>query len=410
MDIISYALSKKGMQQSVSDYLDEHLTNPTNPPLDTSLTIANAAADSKATGDKLSELKEGLNGKIPTMSHKDGTNFINPENISEGYIKDDGTVRIYNNWHNTGYIQLEEGTQYYHSKIYSGYYAFYDADFNAIQTSSAGDLANPFTVPVGAIYGRFSKNGSFDGSEWISTENKEPFAYAEVPTLGEYIKDNFGADNSGKILAVNSEGKATVNGDVLYKTHDPSTNYIDVSKVEKGYINNSGKIVTSSNWHNTGAISLSTGVAYYFHGLYDGSSGYYAFYDENNDVVEVGTSELPNPFTIPNGAIYGRFSKDGTFDGSEWIYTENEAPPECSYIDDSKIFVRKNQGIKNAGKLLAVGENGDVVPISQDTDYASRAVWLIGNLYHEAELIEGKYIYKNGKEQSYTGYYCTPFL
>ena len=60
MDIISYALSKKGMQQSVSDYLDEHLTNPTNPPLDTSLEIAGAAADSKATGDKLSELKEGL--------------------------------------------------------------------------------------------------------------------------------------------------------------------------------------------------------------------------------------------------------------------------------------------------------------------------------------------------------------
>lgn len=61
MDIISYALSKKGMQQSVSDYLDEHLTNPTNPPLDTSLEIAGAAADSKATGDKLSALKEDLN-------------------------------------------------------------------------------------------------------------------------------------------------------------------------------------------------------------------------------------------------------------------------------------------------------------------------------------------------------------
>ena len=68
MDIISYALSKKGMQQSVSDYLDEHLTNPTNPPLDTSLTIANAAADSKATGDKLSELKEGLSDILSRLS------------------------------------------------------------------------------------------------------------------------------------------------------------------------------------------------------------------------------------------------------------------------------------------------------------------------------------------------------
>ena len=61
MDIISYALSKKGMQQSVSDYLDEHLTNPTNPPIDTSLTIAGAAADSKETGSRISDLKEDLN-------------------------------------------------------------------------------------------------------------------------------------------------------------------------------------------------------------------------------------------------------------------------------------------------------------------------------------------------------------
>ena len=61
MDIISYALGKKGMQQSVSDYLDEHLTNPTNPPIDTSLTIAGAAADSKETGSRITDLKEGFN-------------------------------------------------------------------------------------------------------------------------------------------------------------------------------------------------------------------------------------------------------------------------------------------------------------------------------------------------------------
>ena len=64
MDIISYALSKKGMQQSVSDYLDEHLANPTNPPIDTSLTIAGAAADSKATGDKIGTVMSGLSALI----------------------------------------------------------------------------------------------------------------------------------------------------------------------------------------------------------------------------------------------------------------------------------------------------------------------------------------------------------
>lgn len=88
MDIISYALSKKGMQQSVSDYLDEHLTNPTNPPLDTSLTIANAAADSKATGDKLSELKEELTRFetiIPILAGRGKTWAEIKQNVKMGY-------------------------------------------------------------------------------------------------------------------------------------------------------------------------------------------------------------------------------------------------------------------------------------------------------------------------------------
>lgn len=47
--------------ESVTAYLTEHLTNPSNPPIDTSLSIAGAAADAKETGDKISELKEDLN-------------------------------------------------------------------------------------------------------------------------------------------------------------------------------------------------------------------------------------------------------------------------------------------------------------------------------------------------------------
>ena len=79
MDIITLALAKKQIgkdtTKAVSDYLDEHLTNPTNPPLDTSLTIANAAADSKATGDKLSELKEGFNELTSASNNLTNTLF-----------------------------------------------------------------------------------------------------------------------------------------------------------------------------------------------------------------------------------------------------------------------------------------------------------------------------------------------
>lgn len=67
MDIITYALGKKCTQQAVTDYLDEHLTNPTNPPIDTSLTIAGAAADSKETGSRITDLKEGLNSILARL-------------------------------------------------------------------------------------------------------------------------------------------------------------------------------------------------------------------------------------------------------------------------------------------------------------------------------------------------------
>lgn len=46
--------------ESVTAFLTEHITNPSNPPIDTSLSIAGAAADAKKTGDEISQLKSEL--------------------------------------------------------------------------------------------------------------------------------------------------------------------------------------------------------------------------------------------------------------------------------------------------------------------------------------------------------------
>lgn len=73
MDIVTLALCKKevgkGTAEAVSAYLDEHLTNPTDPPIDTSLSIAGAAADAKETGDKITQLKEDLNTVIDATTN-----------------------------------------------------------------------------------------------------------------------------------------------------------------------------------------------------------------------------------------------------------------------------------------------------------------------------------------------------
>lgn len=50
---------------AVSDWLAEHLSTPTTPPLDTSLTIANAAADSKAAGDAVKQVYDALDAISP---------------------------------------------------------------------------------------------------------------------------------------------------------------------------------------------------------------------------------------------------------------------------------------------------------------------------------------------------------
>lgn len=44
----------------ISDWLDDNITNPSNPPIDTSLTVAGAAADAKVTGDEITDLKSAI--------------------------------------------------------------------------------------------------------------------------------------------------------------------------------------------------------------------------------------------------------------------------------------------------------------------------------------------------------------
>lgn len=73
MDIITYALGKSNTQKAVSDYLDEHLTNPTNPPIDTSLKVAGAAADSKTVGDTFASLAFYINENGELIYQRGGT-------------------------------------------------------------------------------------------------------------------------------------------------------------------------------------------------------------------------------------------------------------------------------------------------------------------------------------------------
>lgn len=60
-------LLRPTVSNDVTKWLTANITNPSNPPLDKSLTIENAAADSKSTGLRISSVKTELNNNIYSM-------------------------------------------------------------------------------------------------------------------------------------------------------------------------------------------------------------------------------------------------------------------------------------------------------------------------------------------------------
>lgn len=114
MDLFTLAICMKrigqGIPAAVSDYLSEHLTNPTNPPIDTSLAIAGAAADAKKTGDELSDLKEDLSEVIESNSYTDETIINNTPTFTVGAMGQAGTLYpSYTKFNYTQKIAVQQG-------------------------------------------------------------------------------------------------------------------------------------------------------------------------------------------------------------------------------------------------------------------------------------------------------------
>ena len=189
--------------------------------------------------------------------------------------------------------------------------------------------------------------------------------------------------------------------------HDPSTNFINPLDVNKGYVNNDGEFVENDTWHNTGLIRLESGEKYYWSGFY---SRYYAFYDKSFSIVLKSTNLLPNPFIVPENAMYGLFSMDGDFSGC-WIHNTNKKPADyAECLDVKNIYaLEKKQGVENAGKVLSVNDEGNIVPVKLEKESgASTKIYKKGNLLKFDE-IESGYIKADGTVQPYSTLWCTGF-
>lgn len=180
MDMPTYALLRKkigtGTVEAVSDYLDEHLTNPTNPPIDTSLAIAGAAADAKKTGDEIGDLKEDLTDfktAQPNLFPRIGRNMVDRSWFTDGKrIGSNGNIsNLASACATEDYIDISSITDGYIGAYYThgttgaalrtyAYIAFYDANkvkLSYTQGGSSATLSNAIVaIPENAKYMRVS--------------------------------------------------------------------------------------------------------------------------------------------------------------------------------------------------------------------------------------------------------------
>lgn len=80
---------------AVTDWLADHITQPTTPAIDTSLTVAGAAADAKAAGDAITELRSDLESDIDLLGESvfnaHALVTMSPTSTSSGWrLKNDG--------------------------------------------------------------------------------------------------------------------------------------------------------------------------------------------------------------------------------------------------------------------------------------------------------------------------------
>lgn len=147
---------------AVSDWLAEHLSTPTTPPLDTSLTIANAAADSKAAGDAVKQVYSALDAISPNPAlgwilnrNVDGSGHISSNNytavtdaipVSTGDMVVRKTPNSIDNINMIGYISEFSGTTFLRRTAFNTYDQSYK-------------ITDPETTHIRIAFGRTAASG-----------------------------------------------------------------------------------------------------------------------------------------------------------------------------------------------------------------------------------------------------------
>lgn len=303
-------LLKPTVSNEVSAWLTANITNPSNPLIDKSLTVENAAADAKITGDKINSLKKNLVGL------QNINNILDYRRIDNIAPLTTGNLEIVDNWYTTDFINVTGCNEYFVDGLWlkpsNPKYAsviYFDSELNVVEfinnTKSQPYYMERISFPKNTAYVRFcfSKESSVQ-------------IFMNIPNMNERV----GLKTAKAIFNYKITNGGTVDKNDSFVTSNliPINNETNFITVKKGNFDDDKSFFYISFWTRP---STSSGL------LVKGYQNYLL-------------SENFTNIKIPNGAKYFCFS-----------WQKKDYPP--MYKQDSDIS-ENNTPIDVIGKYTTV--------------------------------------------------------
>jgi len=303
-------LLKPTVSNEVTKWLTSNITNPSNPPIDKSLTVENAAADAKVTGDKINLLNENL-GELENIN-----NILNYRKLDNIAILTTGKIEIVDNWYSTDFINVTGCNEYFVNgtwkKPSNPKYAsviYFDSEMNVLKFINEVGIKTynmeKFSFPINTTYVRFC----------FSKESTVQI-FMNIPNMNERV----GLKTAKAIFnyKITTGGTVEKNDSFVSSNLIPINNRTNFITVKKGNLVNDNSFFYISFWNrpSTSSGSLVKGYQTYL------------------------LSENFTNIKIPNGAKYFCFS-----------WQKEDYPP--MYKQDSDIS-EKNTPIDVIGKYMSL--------------------------------------------------------
>ena len=290
-------ISPEEIKAAVNEYLEK---NPVKPGATTE-----QAQQIEQNKTDIAFLKAEANSLEEDLSNIISPNLFNPAAAKANVAissDDGGEMNGFSGWEATDYIPVSKGdVLYFSSNNEPTYYstgAFYDAQKKF--TSGFGNPNNNNNITVASDgYARFSFDVPKVNLQIEKGARTTYIPYGELKVKAEV----------SEVKAEVSEVKAEV-----VKIQEDHTNLFNKDTVVKGaVISDSGYLDSSfTSWDSSDYIPVKPGMALYFSSnqLPIGVASTGAFFDADKKYLS-GINNEPTVLTVPDGAYYLRFSKNG---------------------------------------------------------------------------------------------------